>query len=115
MIRTVTQRTLTPLQKVFVRTLAIILAIISSMLIMLCLKLNPFTVYAKLIVGSLGSAYRFRETVNKAIPLTMLSLGTCIAFKMKFWNIGAEGQFYMGAFGATWMVFLFPTLPLWRS
>ncbi len=111
MIRTVTQRTLTPLQKVFVRTLAIILAIISSMLIMLCLKLNPFTVYAKLIVGSLGSAYRFRETVNKAIPLTMLSLGTCIAFKMKFWNIGAEGQFYMGAFGATWMVFLFPTLP----
>ena len=30
---------------------------------------------------------------------------------MKFWNIGAEGQFYMGAFGATWAVMLFPNLP----
>ena len=34
-----------------------------------------------------------------------------MAFKMKFWNIGAEGQFYMGAFGATWAVMLFPNLP----
>ena len=78
---------------------------------MALMKLNPFEVYSKIINGSLGSAYRFRETVNKAIPLTVLSLGTGMAFKMKFWNIGAEGQFYMGAFGATWAVMLFPQLP----
>lgn len=98
-------------KKVFINTVAVVSAIAASMIIMALMKLNPFEVYSKIINGSLGSAYRFRETVNKAIPLTVLSLGTGMAFKMKFWNIGAEGQFYMGAFGATWAVMLFPQLP----
>ncbi|MFR4008071.1 MAG: hypothetical protein ACLT0Y_01255 [Christensenellales bacterium] len=37
-----------------------------------------------------------QETINKTIPLLVLSLGTAVAFKMKFWNIGAEGQFTWG-------------------
>jgi simple sugar transport system permease protein len=72
---------------------------------------NPLDVYGKIISGSLGSAYRFRETVNKAIPLVVLSLGIAVAFRMKFWNIGAEGQFYLGAFGAALVAFSFPGLP----
>ena len=110
-VHTVLRKPLPTLQRVLVRVGAVVAAVIASMLIMLCMKLNPFEVYSKLVKGSLGTAYRFRETVNKTIPLTILSLGTCIAFKMKFWNIGAEGQFYMGAFGATLMVMLFPGLP----
>ncbi len=98
-------------QKVLVNILAVLAAIVASMICLLFMKLNPFEVYQKIFVGSLGTAYRFHETVNKAIPLTVLSLGTCIAFKMKFWNIGQEGQFYMGAFGATWVVMLCPNLP----
>lgn len=96
---------------ILVNILAVVAALVASMVIMLFMKLNPFEVYAKIIVGSMGTAYRFHETVNKAIPLTVLSLGTCIAFKMKFWNIGQEGQFYMGAFGATWIVMMCPGLP----
>ena len=42
-----------------------------------------------------------------------MSLGVSIAFKMKFWNIGAEGQFYMGAFGATLVWMLCPDLPIY--
>ena len=111
MIRTTTRKALNQRQKVLVHIVAVLAAIASSMIIIACIGLNPFSVYSKIISGSLGSAYRFRETVNKAIPLTILSLGTCMAFKMQFWNIGAEGQFYMGAFGATLAVMLFPTLP----
>lgn len=98
-------------QKVVINTVAILSSIVSSMIIMFIMGFNPFSVYGKLIAGSLGTAYRFRETVNKAIPLTVLSLGTGVAFKMKFWNIGTEGQFYMGAFGASWVALSFPNLP----
>lgn len=111
MLRKQTRPPLSKGKLIIVNICAVAAALVASMIIMLFMKLNPFVVYQKLIVGSLGTAYRFRETVNKAIPLTVLSLGICIAFKMKFWNIGAEGQFYMGAFAATAVVMLFPNLP----
>jgi len=94
-----------------VRIAAILFALIASGLVILLLGHNPVTVYVEMIRGSLGSAYRIRETINKMIPLLILSLGVCVAYKMKFWNIGGEGQFYMGAFGAGFVVFNFPDLP----
>lgn len=93
------------------RILAIIYALLASGLIIAALGHNPLTVYYEMIRGSLGTAYRFRETINKMIPLLILSLGVCVAYKMKFWNIGGEGQFYMGAFGAGYIVFNYPELP----
>lgn len=93
------------------RWMAAAVSIVASAIIILCLGYNPLEVFAKLLKGSLGSAYRFRETINKAIPLTMLSLGTAVAFRMKFWNIGAEGQFYMGAFGASIIALNCQSLP----
>ncbi|MDR1948398.1 MAG: ABC transporter permease [Spirochaetaceae bacterium] len=90
--------------------LASLAALGASAIVMLCMGYNPVDIYGKIIQGSLGTAYRFRETVNKAIPLATLSLGVLVAFKMKFWNIGGEGQFYMGAFGASLVAFAFPNL-----
>lgn len=93
------------------RLLAVVAALGATAIIMAFLGLNPFEVYAKMIEGATGTAYRFQETINKTIPLVILSLGIAVAFKMKFWNIGAEGQFYMGAFGAAWVAFSFPEAP----
>jgi simple sugar transport system permease protein len=93
------------------RIAAVLVALVASGLIMALMGYNPFEVFGKIISGSLGTAYRFRETINKAIPLSVLSLGTAIAFRMKFWNIGQEGQFYMGAYGAALIAFAFPNLP----
>ena len=93
------------------RLLAVVAALGATAIIMVFLGLNPFEVYAKMIEGATGTAYRFQETINKTIPLVILSLGIAVAFKMKFWNIGAEGQFYMGAFGAAWVAFSFPEAP----
>jgi len=93
------------------RVAAALAALLASGIIMALMGYNPLDVYSRMISGSLGSAYRFRETINKAIPLSVLALGTAVAFRMKFWNIGQEGQFYMGAYGASLVAFAFPNLP----
>ncbi|MDR2177888.1 MAG: ABC transporter permease [Treponema sp.] len=93
------------------RLAGVLAALAASGLIMLILGYNPLDIYGRLVAGSLGTAYRLRNTIQKAIPLAVLSLGTLAAFRMKFWNIGQEGQFYMGAYGAALAAFSFPGLP----
>lgn len=72
---------------------------------------NPLELYLAMAVGALGSAYGLSETAVKAIPLMLCSLGIGLAFRMQLWNIGAEGQLYLGAFAATWVPLTFPNLP----
>lgn len=72
---------------------------------------DPIDLYTQIFSAAFGSAYGFSETVVEAIPLALCSLGVMVAFRMKLWNIGAEGQFYMGAFGATFFALTFPGLP----
>lgn len=81
---------------------AVAVALLAAMLLMKIMGYNPVEIFENLIKGSGGTKSRNTGTIEKAIPLTILSLGILIAFKMKFWNIGAEGQFYMGAFGASY-------------
>lgn len=47
------------------------------------------------------------ETIRIAIPLLITSLGVALAFKMKFWNIGAEGQICLGAIAATYFALFY--------
>ena len=72
---------------------------------------DPVEVYEAMFKGALGSKYGLSETVVKAIPLMLCALGISAAFRMQLWNIGAEGQFYMGAFAASWLPLTFPELP----
>ena len=95
------------------RLVAIVVALAASGLVMLFMGYHPLEIFGKIITSSLSTYSRFGETMNKTILLTMLSLGISVAFRMKFWNIGAEGQFYMGAFGAALIAFGFPDLPAW--
>jgi simple sugar transport system permease protein len=60
--------------------------------------------------ATFGSLPVFSDTLVKATPLIMIGLACALAFKMKLWNIGAEGQFYLGAFFAS-LVMLVPILP----
>ncbi len=52
----------------------------------------------------------FSDTIVKATPLILVGLACSVAFRMKLWNIGAEGQFFLGAFGAS-LIVLLPVLP----
>lgn len=72
---------------------------------------SPFYIYGLMFEGAFGSEYGLSETVVKSIPLMLTGLGVALAFRMQLWNIGAEGQLYMGAFGATWLALNFPDWP----
>ncbi|BAI80450.1 sugar ABC transporter, permease [Deferribacter desulfuricans SSM1] len=69
--------------------------------------LNPILVFKDMFVESLGSFYGFSETLVKTTPLILCGLGVALAFRMELWNIGAEGQLYMGAFGASLIALFF--------
>ncbi|MDF2822158.1 MAG: nucleoside transporter rane protein [Clostridiales bacterium] len=99
---------------------AIVAALVAAGIVMWAMGYNPFVIYTKIVEGSVmvsenakkgGVPYRLLQTINKAIPLVILSLGVSVAYKMKFWNIGAEGQFYIGALFAAYVAFNFKQLP----
>ncbi|HNX23858.1 MAG TPA: ABC transporter permease [Spirochaetota bacterium] len=98
-------------EAILIRTSAIILALAAVAFFIMLLGHNPFSVYISMIEGAFGSGYRITETIRKAIPLIISSLGISLAFRLKFWNIGAEGQIMMGAFGATFCALNFQSLP----
>jgi len=72
---------------------------------------SPLEIYAMMFDGAFGSMYGISETIVKAIPLMLTGLGVSIAFRMLLWNIGAEGQLYMGAFAASWVALFAPDMP----
>jgi ABC-type uncharacterized transport system permease subunit len=71
----------------------------------------PWEAYGAMAQGAFGSAYGLSETLVKATPLLLAGLGVGLAFRLGFWNIGAEGQLYMGAMGGTWLALSYPGLP----
>jgi simple sugar transport system permease protein len=66
--------------------------------------------YEHIYLAAFGDVGVFNDTLVKASPLILIGLACALAFRMKMWNIGAEGQFYMGAWGAS-AVILTPLLP----
>lgn len=95
-----------------IRGCSFVAAILLGALIFLVLGNNPFTAYGTIISGSLGKATAIRQTVKIAIPLLGTALAIAPCFKMRFWNIGAEGQITAGAIGASYFaLFWYDKLP----
>lgn len=112
MIRIVAKNEPSALKENLLRLAAVILSLLAAGIVIAMMGKNPLAVFGKIVSGSVGKSYYFQQTAHKAIPLTMLSFGIAIAFRMKFWNIGADGQFYMGAFGAALVAFKLSFLPM---
>lgn len=90
-------------RKAFLLKLASVVgAIVAGGLFVLVIGFNPFSVYATILNGAFRSGDAIRATVKLCIPLLITSLGVSLAFKMRFWNIGAEGQMIMGAVFASY-------------
>lgn len=58
--------------------------------------------YALLFKGAFGSAFALKETFTRSIPLMLTGLAVAVAFRSKFYNIGAEGQLYAGALASVY-------------
>lgn len=93
------------------------LALLCGALILQIAGANPWKTYAAMGKGAFGSSYALSETIVKSTPLMLCGLGVSVAFRMLFWNIGAEGQLAMGGFAAAGVaLFLpqrFPAMPSW--
>lgn len=89
---------------------ALIVALILGGILILLAGGNPISSYIHIAKASFGNLGVISDTFVKATPLILVGLACTIAFRMRLWNIGAEGQFYMGAFGASAVV-LIPLLP----
>lgn len=59
-----------------------------------------FPAYWQMFIGVFGSVFSFTEMLTRATPLIFTGLAAALAFKARLWNIGAEGQLYLGAMGA---------------
>ena len=82
-------------------------------LIWLC-HADPIEAFGYFCYGLFGSLNGFAEIFVKATPLILMGLGVSISFQTGFFNIGAEGQFYMGALMATFVAIKLPGPPWFR-
>ena len=81
-----------------VRLIGLVLALaVSGVLIYAITKLNPIDVYAEMANGVFGTSRRVWTWLRDLALLLLVAVGLAPAFKMRFWNIGAEGQILVGA------------------
>ena len=93
--------------------LSVLFAILAVGLFILFIGYNPFSVYETIISGAFRSTMAFQATIRLMVPLLIPALGITLAFKMRFWNIGAEGQIIMGAIFATYFALFCWDFPHW--
>lgn len=90
--------------------LAMVIAIVGGAIIILLIGENPLHVFSTLIKGAFSSTERIAGTLLQATPIIVCGVAACIAFRGGLFNIGVEGQLYLGGFAAAWVGFAF-TLP----
>ncbi len=64
---------------------------------------NPLSAYGEMLRGALGSRLSITEMLTRATPLILTGLAAAVAFRARLWNIGGEGQFYVGALTTAWI------------
>ncbi|MBI4732935.1 MAG: ABC transporter permease [Chloroflexi bacterium] len=83
---------------------ALVLALLSTTLLLLAAGAPPFQAYAAILKGAFGSAGSLETLLITWSPLLLTTAGVLITFSAGLWNIGVEGQMAMGAIFTTWML-----------
>lgn len=92
--------------------LAVLFSFVLCSFLLLSIGANPVITYGRLLFGPFRSAYSLSEVVVKITPLLLCGLAVMTGLKIKFWNIGVEGQFCMGAWAAGgWALLVSDRLP----
>ncbi|MFT6154033.1 MAG: simple sugar transport system permease protein [Crocinitomicaceae bacterium] len=87
--------------------IAIVLTLISGTFLFLFLNVDPATALYTFFIMPLTDVYGWTELGIKVAPLLLCAMGLTLCFRAKIWNIGAEGQFIMGALGGGFMALQF--------
>jgi general nucleoside transport system permease protein len=88
-------------------TLAVILALVVTSLLVWVMKVNPIKVFQTILTGAFGSTNNVTQVIQAWVPLVVASLGLMFTFTAGLWNIGMEGQIEMGAIFAYGVIRIF--------
>lgn len=96
-----------------IRLIAVLLSlVVAAVVIVAITKQNPIQVYLGIIDGAVGTNRRAWVTIRETVVLLCIAVGLTPAFKMRFWNIGAEGQILMGGIAtAALMIYAGDAMP----
>jgi simple sugar transport system permease protein len=95
----------------FALPLAALAALVLGGFLILAFGKNPVTGYHALLTGAFGGKYALASTAVKAVPLLLVGVGICIAFRASVFNIGGEGQIAMGGLAGTAVALAIPGTP----
>jgi general nucleoside transport system permease protein len=90
-------------QTIFVPALAVVAALMVGAIILGAFGYNPLKAYAIMLEGIFGSQRNISEVLLRSTPLIFTGICVAMAYSCGVWNIGGEGQFYLGAMAATWV------------
>lgn len=93
--------------------LALLLAFVLIGLLLVWRGYDPVATFGALLEGAFIGKYNFCASLVLAIPLVLGGLGIALSFRCGIFNIGGEGQLYLGAFAATWLGVNLVGLPYW--
>ena len=112
LIRIAKRNTIPTSQAWLIRAAGLLAALIVGSFLILALGHNPLAVYGEMVSSTFGSQMRFNETIRTTVPLLGAALAVGLAFKMRFWNIGTEGQILVGGIAATYFaLFQYQNMP----
>lgn len=109
--------------QLWITGVSILGAMLAASILLLIVGANPLEAFGAMFSGAFGTPdawasgefYQISETLVKMIPVLMMTLAVLVAFRMRFWNIGMDGQFAMGAAAAAGIALfgknIFPWLP----
>ena len=88
---------------------AVVLALLLGAVLLISLGVDPIAYYTRMFtMGTIGNRIAYKVYINYLkdfVPLALTSVALSLAFKMRFWNIGGEGQFILGAITAAFVAF----------
>ena len=112
LIRISKRENITTAQSWMVRIIGLLAALLVSGIVIVCIiHINPLKVYATMASGAFGTSKRIWVTVRDIMTLLCISVGLAPAFAMKFWNVGAEGQILVGGIATVVCMKYFTNLP----
>ena len=87
------------------------LAVLSFSIVFIIARVNPLIGFKEIFLGGFGDVYVLAQVAKDLAPLLFVTLAFLLPSRAGLWNIGAEGQFFLGGVGATGISLAFPNLP----
>lgn len=105
------RRELRTYQSALILVGSLVAGLVAMALIFAASGKNPFAGLWRIFRSGFLTSYGIGETLSRSLPLILTGTGLAVAFRGKFWNIGAEGQILAGGCAATWVGLSFAALP----